>query len=243
MEWREQGILLAVRRHGESAAIIEVFTPTHGRHAGIVRGGGSRRMAPVLQPGAQLDVAWRARLDAHLGTFQVEPVRDRAAALMADRLALAGLNALTAALSFCLGERDPHPRFYAHSLKMFDVLGTDPDWPLHYLHWELALLEVMGFGLDLSACAVTGARTGLRFVSPKSGRAVSEQGAGDWAGRLLPLPACLAGDAAANLSELIDGLTTTGYFLEQKVAPELGSRPFPPARRRLVDALARQSRR
>ena len=72
MEWRDQGVLLAVRRHGESAAIIEVFTAAHGRHAGVVRGGGSRKAAPILQPGAQLDLTWRARLDEHLGAFAVE---------------------------------------------------------------------------------------------------------------------------------------------------------------------------
>ena len=109
MDWRENGILLTRRRHGESAAIIEVFTRDHGRHAGIVRGGGGRRMAPVLEPGNQVDVTWRARLEDHLGTFTAELVEARAAALMSDRLTLAGLNALTALLAFALPEREAHP--------------------------------------------------------------------------------------------------------------------------------------
>src|SRR6056297_2566464 len=112
IEWRDQGALLSVRRHGESAAIVEVFTATHGRHAGVVRGGTSRRIAPILQPGAQLDVTWKARLDEHLGSFTVEPVRSRAAAVMGDRLALAGLNAVTALLLFCLPDREAHRRLY-----------------------------------------------------------------------------------------------------------------------------------
>lgn len=107
MEWRGTGILLAVRRHGENSAIIEVFTPTHGRHAGVVRGGAGRKLAPILQPGAQLDVAWRARLEDHLGSFLVEPIRSRAATAMSDRLMLAGLNTVTGILSFCLPEREP----------------------------------------------------------------------------------------------------------------------------------------
>ena len=112
MEWRDQGILLSARRHGETSAIIEVFTPEQGRHAGVVRGGTSRKIAPSLQPGAQLDLAWRARLEDHIGAFTVEPLRSRAAVAMQDRLALAGLNAVTALLAFCLPEREPHPALY-----------------------------------------------------------------------------------------------------------------------------------
>ena len=193
MEWRDQGILLSARRHGETSAIIEVFTPAQGRHAGIVRGGTSRKIAPSLQPGAQLDVAWRARLEDHIGAFTVEPLRSRAAVAMQDRLALAGLNAVTALLAFCLPEREPHPALYRRTEALLDMLGQGDVWPLAYLKWELRLLEEMGYALDLDACAVTGATEGLIYVSPKTGRAVSAKGAGEWADRLLPLPPVLRG--------------------------------------------------
>ncbi len=237
--WREDGTLLSVRRHGETSAIIEVFTEGHGRHVGVVRGGASRKLAPVLQPGAQLDVAWSARLDEHIGTFTVEPLKSRAAAVMSDRLALAGLNALTALLSFSLPEREPHELLYRRSLALFDLLGTNEAWPVIYLRWELLLLEEMGFGLDLGRCAVTGGRDDLVYVSPKSGRAVSAQGAGDWADRLLPLPPILMGQGVGPTSEVLDGLRTTGHFLANWLAPALGDKPLPEARQRLVDALAR----
>ena len=122
MEWRDTGVLLSSRPHGESSAIIEVFTETHGRHAGIVRGGASRKMAPVLQPGTQVDVAWRARLEDHLGSFTVEPQKTRAH-LMSDRNTLAGLNALTALLGFALPEREPHPALYHQTLTVLDMMG------------------------------------------------------------------------------------------------------------------------
>ncbi|MEX0301731.1 MAG: DNA repair protein RecO, partial [Leisingera sp.] len=156
MEWRDHGILLSMRRHGESSAIIDVFTEEHGRHAGVVRGGAGRKMAPVLQPGAQLDLTWRARLEDHLGSYHAEPLRSRAAAALSGRLALAGLNAVTALLSFCLPEREPHPALYTRSEQLLDLLENEELWPLAYMRWELALLEEMGFGLDLSVCAVTG---------------------------------------------------------------------------------------
>lgn len=239
MEWRDQGILLSVRRHGETAAIIEVFTEEHGRHAGVVRGGTSRKIAPVLQPGAQLDVSWRARLEDHIGAFHVEPIRSRAAAVMGSRLALAGLNAVTALVMFCLPEREAHGGLYRRTEQLMDLLGQDALWPLAYLRWEQALLEEMGFGLDLSACAATGAREGLAYVSPRTGRAVSEAGAGEWAARLLPLPQAMLGRGEAPDEEILQGFGVTGHFLREKLAAELVHKPLPEARQRFVDAFSR----
>ncbi|UYV36654.1 DNA repair protein RecO [Rhodobacteraceae bacterium D3-12] len=239
MEWRDHGILLSVRRHGESSAIIDVFTEEHGRHAGVVRGGASRKIAPILQPGAQLDVAWRARLEEHIGSYQVEPLRSRAAAVMGSRLALAGLNAVASVLSFCLPEREAHGALYRRTEQLMDLLGQDGLWPLAYLRWELALLEEMGFGLDLGRCAVTGSSEGLEFVSPKTGRAVSREGAGEWVDRLLPLPPTLLGKGDAPDAEIVQGFNLTGYFLRHKLAQELVHKPLPEPRQRFVDLFTR----
>lgn len=238
MEWRGEGVLLSVRRHGESAAIIEVFTAGQGRHAGVVRGGGGRRMAPVLQLGAQLDLNWRARLEDHIGVFTVEPLRQRAGAVLGDRLALLGLGSVCALLAFALPEREPHPSLYAATVTLMDRLGGE-GWLPDYLRWELLLLEETGFGLDLTSCAVTGTREGLAYVSPRSGRAVSHAGAGEWVSRLLPLPEALLGQGPVSMDDLRAGLRTTGHFLQHRLAPALGERPLPEARARLVDALGR----
>jgi DNA repair protein RecO (recombination protein O) len=237
MDWTDHGTVLTCRPHGETSAIVEVFTLAHGRHAGVVRGGASRRMTPHLQPGTDLAVSWRARLEDHIGSFTVEPLHSRAA-VYADRLALAGLNAVTALLAFALPEREPHPRLHAQSTAILDALGG-AGWDSAYLLWELALLDEMGFGLDLSRCAVTGRTEGLVLVSPKTGRAVSRDGAGDWADRLLPLPPVLLG-LSAGPGDIAAGLRTTGHFLERHLAHALGDRPLPVARARLVALLSRQ---
>ena len=239
IEWRDEGIVLRVQPHGETSAILEVFTPTHGRHAGIVRGGVSRKLAPVMQPGAQVSVAWKARLDSHLGAFTVEPVRSRAAAAMGDRLSLAGVAAVCGLLSVVLPERETHLPLYDRSVGLLDLLGQADLWPLAYLHWEMALLEELGFGLDLSACAVRGVNEDLAFVSPRTGRAVSREAAGDWADRLLPLPPVLAGKGDADEAEIVRALVTTGHFIERKLIRSLGDRPVPAARQRLIDAILR----
>lgn len=236
MEWTGEGILLTARPHGENAAIIEVLTAEHGLHRGIVRGGTGRKQAPVLQPGAQLQLRWRARLDDHLGTFTVEPIRVRAAAIMVDADRLAALNALSALTVFALAERDPQPRLYEATGMVLDRLASGDPWFGAYLAWERLLLEETGYGLDFSACAVTGATEGLAYVSPRTGRAVTAAGAGAYADRLLPLPALLLDETAdENRERMGEGLRTTGFFLRETLAPALGSRPVPAARDRLSD--------
>lgn len=241
MEWRDEGALLSLRLHGESAAIIEVFTAAHGRHAGVVRGGASRKMAAVLQPGSQVDVTWRARLEDHIGAFTVEPLRSRAA-ILADRLGLAGQNAVCAMLHVALPERQAHPILWRMTMALLDKMAASVDWLSDYLRWELLLLDELGYGLDLSSCAVTGARDDLAYVSPKTGRAVSRVAAGDWAARLLPLPQVMLGQGPALGAELVQGLAVTGHFLNRGLEPLLNGRDLPEARARLLDLLARQAK-
>ncbi|MCG6112002.1 MAG: DNA repair protein RecO [Paracoccus sp.] len=236
MEWQAEGTVIARRPHGETAVIIDVLTLEHGRHAGVVPGGASQKRAAMLQPGARLSLRWRARQADQLGSFTAEPVRMRAG-LMGDQTALAGLNAICALLIFALPERDPHPLLVARTEALLDLIEAGADWPQTYLAWEMLLLDEMGYGLDLSACAVTGATEGLAYVSPRTGRAVSREGAGDWADRLLPLPAMLGGAGDNRGRDLAEGLAITGHFLEHRLAPDLVGRPLPAARGRLMRRL------
>ncbi len=242
IEWRDEGVLLAVRKHGENAVIIDVLTQSHGRHAGVVRGGAGRKQAPVLQPGAQLDLVWKARLEEHLGSFTVEPLRSRAAQVMTDPLALAGLSSTVGLLCFSLPEREIYPKLYTISVNLLDLMCVTDAWPLAYLQWEIQLLEMLGFGLDLSRCAVSGGIDDLTYISPKTGRAVAAHHAGEWKTRLLPLVPCMKGEGNAENNEISEGLRTTGHFLEKWLAPSLGDRPLPVARQRLVDRLILSAR-
>jgi DNA repair protein RecO (recombination protein O) len=237
IEWRDEGVVLAVRPHGETSAILEVLTLGHGRHLGVVRGGTSRKLAAALQPGTSLTLDWRARLEDHIGSFGVEPLRSRAH-LLPDRLALAGLMSACALLRAALPEREPHPGLWPVTLTLFDSLG-EPGWTSAYLRWELRLLEELGFGLDLSRCAVTGAVAGLAYVSPKTGRAVTRAAAGGWADRLLPLPEGLTGAQPLAPSAVLAGLTLTGHFLDRSLRPVLHEKPLPEARARFLDLVAR----
>lgn len=243
MEWREEGLLLSVRAHGESSAIASVFTREHGVHSGVIRGGQSRKMAPLLQSGAQLDVSWRARLEDHIGAFTVEPIRNRAATVMGSRLALAGAGGVVAMLQYALPEREPHHDLYDKTLPLMDLLGQESVWPLAYLQWEMAFLSELGFGLELDRCAATGATDGLIYISPKSGRAVSKTGAGAWADRMLPLVPCMRGEGDAADADILLALETTGYFLKTQLAEGQVGRPLPDARERFLAVLRKRAKR
>ncbi|SHH26834.1 DNA replication and repair protein RecO [Cognatiyoonia sediminum] len=239
IQWRDEGILLSVKPFGENSVIAEVFTENQGRYAGVIRGGTSRKLAPMLQPGAQLQADWKARLSEHLGSLTVELLRSRTAQAMSGRLALAGLNAVCGLLSVVLPEREPHSDLYVQTERLLDLLPNAEVWPLAYVQWEIQVLSDLGFALDLSSCAVTGATEGLSFISPKTGRAVSTDGAGEWADRLLPLPAVLKGEGEAEAEDILQALDVTGYFIEHKVLAGLGGAKMPAARMRLIDALKR----
>jgi DNA repair protein RecO (recombination protein O) len=236
MLWQDEGVVLALRRHGESSAVVTLLTAAHGRHAGLVRGGAGRRARALYEPGNRLAVTWRARLPEHLGSFTGE-ARAAVAARLLDRPGrLAALGAACALLEATLPERDPHPLLYNELNELIDVLMHQDAWPERYVRFELALLAELGFGLDLSACAVTGGGDDLAYVSPRTGRAVSRAAAGAYAPRLLPLPAFLLGPAPADAAAIEQGLRLTGAFLQRHLF-EAHERPLPVARERLLRRL------
>jgi DNA repair protein RecO (recombination protein O) len=235
MQWSDEAVILGGKPHGETSLILEVLTRGHGRHLGIVRGGRSRRMAPTLQPGNLAEVTWRARLESHLGSFAVEARNMRAAAMLSSPTALYGFATLAAHLRL-LAEREPHAALYDALCVLGEHLAEPAIAAPLLLRFELALLAELGFGLDLSACAVSGAREDLAFVSPKSGRAVSAAVGEPYRDRLLALPAFLIEGQGREMPgpiELVAGFRLTGFFLERHVHKPRGTR-MPEARERFA---------
>lgn len=226
MEWTDDGIVLGVRRHGEGSVIAELLTRAHGRHLGLVRGGTSARQRPVLQPGNTVHAVWRARLDEHLGNYAIEGLILRAANLLAASHAVYGVTHL-ASLARLLPERDPHENIYEMVEAALDDFDDARHAAVRLVRFELTMLAELGFGLDLSTCAATGATDDLIYVSPKSGGAVSRSAGEPWRDKLLRLPAFLrddAADLAAPLTDddLRDGFALTGMFLLRHVLEPRG---------------------
>jgi DNA repair protein RecO (recombination protein O) len=237
MQWDDTGFVLAARRHGEHGMIVDLLTREHGRHLGLVRGGQSPRLRAVLQPGNEVAASWRGRLPEHLGSLGCELLRAHAARLIADPDGLAALAAAAALLTATLPEREPHADVCASFARLIDALGLLASWPAHYVAWECGLLAALGFGLDLTCCAATGATADLAYVSPRTGRAVSRQAGAPYRDKLLPLPEFLwRDDAPADRTQAARGLELTGYFLLHHLLLPHG-KPMPAARDRLADRL------
>ncbi len=215
MQWDGEGLLIGVRRHGETSVIAEVMVATKGRTLGLVRGGRSTKLAATLQPGNTVQVSWRARLQEHLGTFAVELIDARAAELITNRIRLYACQLLCEHLRL-LPERDPHDRLLALAVNALDDKSKQ-DLAIDLARFELALLDELGFGLDLSACAVTGTTEDLTHVSPKTGRAVSREPAKPYCDRLLVLPQFLIADAPLQPGDLMHAFRLTGHFLHMHV--------------------------
>jgi len=219
MNWSNDGLVLGVRKHGESSVILELMTRAHGRHLGLVHGGRSKRLQPVLQPGNTVHATWRARLDEHLGTYTVEGGELRSARLLGSPLALYGLGALAALLRL-LPERDPHPALYDSAMILVDHLGEPDLAPALFVRFEVAALAEFGFGLDLASCAATGQERNLVYVSPKSGRAVSADAGEPYRDKLLALPAFLRRETvleAPSPDEIKAGFLLMEHFLRARV--------------------------
>lgn len=236
MEWRDEGLIIGTKRHGENAVIVEAMTAKHGRHLGLVRGGRSRRYAALLQPGNSVELVWRARLQDHLGTFTVEAKALRAANLMQSRDRLA-LSQLICEHLRNLPERDPHERLYAEALAMHEneadgfVLGRA------LAQFEMRLLTELGFGVDKSSCALTGERDGLCYVSPKTGKAVTETAAQPYLNKLMTLPAVLGGAKDIGPKrELEAAFALTAHFLNMHIWQTRQISP-PSGRERLIKTL------
>ena len=233
MEWADEGIVLAIRRLGESGIVASLLTREHGRHPGLVHGGAGKANRATLQPGNHVKAWWRARLSDQLGAYRVEMARAYAGEVLDDPGKLAALASACALSEALLPERQPHPAAFAALDALMKSFDSEA-WPSVYVHWELALLRALGYGLDLSECAATGVMEGLAYVSPKSGRAVSLEAGAPYRDKLLVLPDFLVGGGEGDRLAVFDGLKLAGFFLDRHV---LGPNrvAMPSARSRLAD--------
>jgi DNA repair protein RecO (recombination protein O) len=244
MEWRDEGLIIGIRRHGEASTVVEALTRAHGRHLGLVRGGRSARLRATLQLGNTIGLVWRARLDEHLGAYAVEPLSIRAGRLMNSGMALAGINYL-GALIRVLPERDPHEAVYEAASLIAEALDNSALAPTLIARFEARILAECGFQLDLGSCAATGVTDDLAYVSPRSGRAVSAVAGAPWRDRLLPLPPFLREgappEAQPSADDIADGFRLTGFFLARDLFALHGA-PLPDSRAAFLKAAAQGPR-
>jgi DNA repair protein RecO (recombination protein O) len=125
------------------------------------------------------------------------------------------------------------------ALSAIEYAPSARGWAAAAVRYELLLMAELGYALDLSACAATGRRDDLAFVSPKSGAAVSRAAGQAYADRLLPLPAFLVEpERDTGWSDIVAGLRLTGHFLVRDILVDRRADALD-ARERMVARIAR----
>ncbi|WP_231118902.1 DNA repair protein RecO [Oecophyllibacter saccharovorans] len=255
IEWEAPAVVVNTALQGEGSLLATVLTGGQGLRRGLVYGGQSRRQRGCWELGTIVVARWQARLPDQLGRLSAEPVRFPAASLLSQPLSLALLRSACTLAAETLPEKEPCPEVFEGLVGLLGALTVNPQSPpvADYLRWELILLQTLGYGLSLGACAVTGAQAGLAYVSPKSGCAVTDEGAGPWRARLLPLPGFLTAEAGSletdgqeneprqaegSAQAWLEGLQLTGHFLQRAVFDTF-HRPLPAARALLEQRLVR----
>jgi DNA repair protein RecO (recombination protein O) len=218
--------------------LVHVLSQHHGVYAGHMAGGASRKHKALLQPGNRVIVTHRARLSDQLGAMTIEGQSRGTPDILDDPKALLGLQCAMVMTKAVLPEREPFAGAYFALEALLSVLEFDHIWPAVYVRYEAGLLEAVGYGLDLSACAVSQSRDELIYVSPKSGRAVSRAAGAPYHDKLLALPAFMLGSQGGiEAGDVARGLALTGFFLEKHIFHAV-NKPLPDIRLQLFATLS-----
>ena len=220
MRWRGEGLLLDARKYGETSALINVFAVSLGRRVGLVRGAFSKKNKSVIQPGNQLFLTWNSRIEESLGTFKVELIKSRYHTISEERIGLELFNLICVLCSTFLPERVDFDDLYHQTILYVEGEHSTIEKLRRYVEWELQLLTSLGFGLDLAKCVVSGSKKDLKFVSPKSGCAVSSKSSVGWEKKLLVLPDFLGDKKSAkilSIADLENGFKLTEYFIKKNL--------------------------
>jgi DNA repair protein RecO (recombination protein O) len=237
MRARESGVIIKIREYGENSAIVKILFETIGFQHGFVRAAKSKANNFVLQPGNLIACDHFLRSEDGLRSLtNLDLVEGFVGKIILDKTALTCLRSALSLLDQFFLEGQSQKILYLQLLCLLEFLvnyssnffvsGFDGDGKkagqsqmkmlAAYVKFELEILQDLGYGLDFSCCAATGAKSDLKFVSPKSARAVSVEGAKGYESFLLPLPEfLLTENTILNSSQILSGIRLAGFFLQK----------------------------
>lgn len=217
-EWSSQGIVISLNKFGEDQAILQLFSQDRGIISGMIKRYNNQKVTQIYNQGNIVNFTWKARLEQHLGYLSCELVENTSLRFFDNYKKLLALNSICQIIKYSLPEQEPNCLLYNKLLDFFAKLKTSNDWLKDYILFEITLLKELGFGLDLTKCAVTETRKNLTHVSPKSGKAVSKSIAEDYLDKLLILPAFVNDNTKTpNNTDLFQGLKLSLHFLNKNI--------------------------
>ena len=214
--WEDEAIILSYQDYSETSIILKVFTKVYGVRKGLIKGDKSKKKNYIFESGNIVSVSYKARTEDMLGIFTVDMIKSCSAIYLSDALKFTGIISILNLIEFCLLENEVEEVLYIYSRDLINkIILSDISWLEDYVLWEVFLLKKIGYGLELSKCVVTNKTKFLKYLSPKSGCAVSEDAAGNWKDRLFVLPDFFLLKKNAQLHDIINGLKITTNFLKK----------------------------
>ncbi len=217
------GIILSVKKYSESSLILKILSKDHGIYSGFIKGAvANKKNVPIYQIANLVEFSWKSKTIDNLGIFKLELSKSYLAKIIFNNLKLNCVRAIFTIINENILEREPHPELFQDLSYFLDNIDeSDDNFLASYIKLELGILQTLGYGIDLSSCALTGVKEGLYFVSPKSGRAACKEAGLKYQDKLLRLPEFLIKKVeVVSKEDLFLGLNLTNFFLTKHLMIE-----------------------
>ena len=148
MNWIDEGFLISKNRYSENSLIAEIFTKDWGKISGIIFGGTSKKIKNYLQIGNRLHVNYSSKSDNRIGYFKIEILNAYSPLYFDHKQKLSCITSATNLIKILTADSQSNIKVYQIIENLFLILN-DQDWLKKYIFWELDLLKVLGFDLEL----------------------------------------------------------------------------------------------
>lgn len=214
MNIKDIGVIIAKKPLKENTFIITVFTQNHGLYSGVIKES-SKKSKSIYQEGNLVDFFWQARLHEHIGLARCELIKAYSGLILYDKTKLYAFNSIISLIKLSFQEREAHSVFFAFLLEYINNLVQNFSFQ-DYISFELVMLAESGYELSLDKCAVSGKKQDLKYVSPKTGRALSQEIGEPYKDKLLALPKFLTSNSQIiTLEEKKQAFILTSYFFNR----------------------------
>jgi len=148
MNWIDEGYLISKNRYSENSLIAEIYTKNRGKVSGIIFGGTSKKIKNYLQIGNKLHVNYNSKSETRIGYFKIEILNAYSPLYFDHKQKLSCITSATNLVKILTADSQANIKVYQIIENLFLIL-KDQDWLKKYIFWELDLLKLLGYDLEL----------------------------------------------------------------------------------------------
>ena len=149
MNWIDEGFLISKNRYNENSLIAEIYTKERGKISGIIFGGTSKKIKNYLQIGNRLHINYNSKSENRIGYFKIEILNAYSPLYFDNKQKLSCITSATNLVKILTADYQANIKVYKIIEYLFSILKDD-DWLKKYIFWELDLLKLLGYDLELA---------------------------------------------------------------------------------------------